>query len=173
MASKPNHPKNASQKQQLGFNYGNCKGGLGSSIKSTLEESFPSSPLYKDAVPGWTDYRNKVLRGSGDIVPDGQDFQFTTVDGYTPSRTYSENFPPTFEEVPVGSRGKPGSPWTPNTASPRGESTKPQALPMPPVKITAEDAADNYGTGAGGTKDPLRSSARQLRVNQYNIGKWS
>ncbi len=166
------HPKDASQKSELGFNYGNGNGGLGSSNSSTAKSSFPSSPIFKNEVPGWREYRSKVLRGTGDIVSQGQDFQFVTVGGYTPSRTYIENNPPTFEDVKCGSRGKPGSPWTPNTASPRGKTTNPKDLPSPPVKITADDAVDNYGSGPGGTEDPLRASARQLRANQYNIGKW-
>jgi len=166
------HPKDASQKAALGFNYGNGRGGLGSTHAGTKENSFPSSPLFKGTVPGWQKYRNKVMRGDGDLVNRGQDFQFTTYNGTTPSMSYIENNPPIFDDVSVGSRGKPGSPWTPNTASPRGESTNAADLPKPPVKITEEDAGANYGSGVGGTRDPNESSAVQQRVRQYNMGKW-
>ena len=166
------HPKDQSQKPALGFNYGNGRGGLGSSITEATESSFPSSPLFKDQVPGWSEYYNRVMRGDGDIVASGQDFQFTTADGATPSMTYIENNPPTFAEVTAGSRGKPGSPWTPNTASPRGESTNAFDLPKPPVKLTAEDAVANYGTGPGGTRDPQEASAVQVAVKSYTMGKW-
>ncbi len=167
-----NHPKDAGLIVQLGYNYGNGKGGLGSTIEGTKENSFPSSPIFKGTVPGWTEYRNKVLRGSGDIVPGGQDFQFTTVNGETPSMTYAQNNPPNFGNVVIGSRGKPGSPWTPNTSSPRRESTNPRDLPPPPWSPHADAAVANYGSGVGGTRDPEEASAVQERVNQYDIGKW-
>jgi hypothetical protein len=45
-------------------------------------------------------------------------------------------------------------------------------LPKPPIKITAEDAGANYGTGPGGTRDPKDASAVQIAVRQYDMGKW-
>lgn len=159
----------------LGFNYGNGQGGLGSSNSKTglPEHGFPSSPVLKGQIPGWIEYKSKVMRGTGDIVNSGQDFQFTTFNGSVPSRTFVENNPPIFEEVKTGDGGLPASAWTPNTASPSRESTNPQDLPNPPISPTAEDALAGYGVGVGGTRDPAASSAVQEIVSSYVPGKWN
>ena len=160
----------------LGFNYGNGNGGLGSHDNSTYENSFPSSPVLKGDIPGWPAYHDKVLRGRGDIVKGGQNFDITA-DGKVPSRTFSENNPPDFAGVPVGKGGKPGSPWTPNTSSPEGSaqntSTNYTDLPKPPYSPTEIDAVNNYGVGQGGTFSPAAGSAIQETLSDYLLGSWS
>ena len=171
MADAPETPEDAGQQATPGFNYGNGTNNLGSANTETTQNSFPSSPVLKGDLPGWNAYFNKVMRGRGDIVPDGQDFQFTTAQGKTPSRTYSQNNPPDFKEIPRGRGGAPGSPWTPNTASPDG-TTNYVGLPVPPRKIKKEDAVDNYGVGEGGTLSPSEGSTIQETLSSYLLGSW-
>lgn len=155
----------------LGYNYGNGKLGLGSSSPSTRRNAFPASPIFKNEIPDWLDYHDKVLRGNSDIVPGGQNFQFTTPDGKTPSRTFSENNPPNIEDVESGPGGLPGSPWTPNVASPDG-TTNYSNIPAPPYSPTVAQATDNYGVGLGGTANPIATSATQTKIYDYTLGKW-
>ena len=171
MADPSDTPQDAGMHPIPGYNYGNGNIGLGSSDTASTQSSFPSSPLFKGEVVGWEQYKNKVLRGRGDIVPGGQDFQFTTPDGRTPSRTFSQNNPPSFQSVVRGPGGAPGSPWTPNTASPDG-TTNYSDLPNPPYSPTAVDAVDNYGVGQGGTFSPADSSETQVTLSDYLLGSW-
>tara|TARA_B100000029_G_scaffold255447_1_gene252202 strand:+ start:941 stop:1522 length:582 start_codon:yes stop_codon:yes gene_type:complete len=164
---------------------------LGSSDPTALQGAFSASPVYAGDVPLWDEYLSSVMRGTADSYNDGaSNPYFHNVDGNiggdgevsTPSMTFSENNPPTYASVSDnndGAGGTPATAWTPNVASPTGESTNYADLPASPYRPVAADANVGYGVGDGGTLDPLASSTVQgtadptsTGMSSYTLGEW-
>lgn len=164
---------NATTEKIGGFNYGRKVvpgNGMqkGSSNEAILKESFPGSPVFAGTIPLYSEYHDKVLRGTSDINSEGINFDFTVVgdDGGSASvvsRTFAENGPPDYGDVETGGGGLPSSPWTPNTSSPIAAgmpSTNYADIPPVPAEdaITETDANNNPGIGLGGLLSPEDSS---------------
>lgn len=167
--------------------YGDGQDGLGSANHAKLKNSFSASPVYAGDIPLWTDYLDNVLRGNSDIVSETLDMTVRSADGestLTPSRTFEENSPPSITNgsITVGASGLPGSPWTPNLASP-GEDNGVDytALPSDNITVTADDANNNPGIGLGGTYSPDAAALNQstssptdgTNNSSYELGVYS
>jgi hypothetical protein len=179
---------------EAGLNYGTQTAGstaLGSSDPTALQASFSASPVYAGEIPEWDDYLTNVMRGTTDgYNADATNPYFHNVDSgvggdvdtTTPSKTYGENNPPSYEAVSAandGTGGTPATAWTPNVASPTGESTNYTDLPASPYLPTADNANVGYGVGDGGLLDPNDSSTVQGDVvptstnkSSYTLGSW-
>lgn len=179
---------------EAGKSYGTQTAGaaaLGSSDPTSLQASFSASPVYAGDVPLWDEYLANAMRGTVDAYTDSATNPYFhsvdsgvggDVDTATPSKTYSENLPPSYEAVSAdndGAGGTPATAWTPNVASPTGESTNYADLPVSPYLPTALDANVGYGEGVGGTYSPDASSLTQADVDptssarsSYTLGEW-
>jgi len=162
---------------------------MGSSNPGQLQAGFSASPVFRGEIPLWEIYAVKVMRGVDDIVA-LPDFRFHNVngDGSPPSRTYSENSPPTFTEVASNSTGEDGTPagaFIPNIASPDAAGTPTTLasdLPASPYQPTADDANVGYGHSDmdGGATSPYDGSALQgitadpaeTAAATYTLGEW-
>lgn len=113
--------------------------------KPLLEKLFKSSPLYD----GSYGHDKMIDTAKAKLVPAVQqgDLQlFPSVD-----MNYAGG--PTFADVVVGGAGLPGTPYTPNLASP-GDGNGADPTKMPDPGLTPSDIKPNFVPGENGTLDP-------------------
>jgi hypothetical protein len=131
-----------------------------------MKAMFPDAPPYKDYTPdvvmqlGIDSLQVGVVEGNPEFAA-----------GF--NRDYDKNGAPVAGDVKTGPGGLPGTPWSPNTASPAGGGTNPANLPdPPPAPVTAGDG-DNGSTASPGSSSPIIAGEKlgdyKLGVNLHNI----
>lgn len=159
----PSHNQNTVDTPEGGNGKLGATNELSRSDTAALQESFPGSPIHK----------GKLTRAS--IQAEYQKvLDNPTVNGFCFSK-FDPNYTdaPSLKEVKTGPAGLPGSPFLPNTASPKdAASANPQDLPAPPDNLGASDTRPPF-VGEGTDLDPRVSSKRQsgMKIKKYIMGK--
>jgi hypothetical protein len=119
--------------------------------KPLFEKLFPSSPQYNGSLTqaklleiAQANLAPPIQSGDSALFPNGVNLDYSGA--------------PKLSDVVVGGEGKPGTPYTPNPASP-GEGNGVDPAKLPDVALTPADLKPNVVTGQGGTADPFASSA--------------
>lgn len=117
-------------------------GRLSSSDTQTLQAAFGSSPVYTGYSAATVHQLGIDLIQTGEVNDSGHTFG-------TFNRDYVDS--PDLASVSTGPAGLPGTPYTPNTASPgEGNGANPTALPAPPYQPAS--------TGNGSSTSPSSTS---------------
>jgi len=127
--------------------------------KPLLEKLFKSSPQY-DGSYGHT---KLVDTANARLIPALQQGDLQLY----PSVDMNYGTAPKFSDVQVGDAGKPGTPYTPNLASP-GEGNGADPTKMPDAGLVPTDIRPNFVPGENGTMDP---AAAVPAVSATMLGK--
>ena len=140
--------------------------GLGHRSKSTMQEMFPSSPIHSGDIDDDSvrELAQTLLLGDDPGLADGDAYY-----GFNPP--FSRNFTsgeapmgpgaPNILDVDVGGEGLPGTPYSPNTASP-GEGNGVDATAIPDISgdMTGLPANNSFPSSGGGhDSNPTDTSA--------------
>ena len=140
-------------------------GDLGSSDTTTVQASFPASPIYTGELTddGVTE-EGQALLLDGAVNDAGHTFgEF--------HRDYDQNGAPTIEDVKVGGSGLPGHAKIPNPSSP-ADGFDETTIPDPPDGW-GDKEPNTWGSGVGSTLEPSVSSANisAHTLGDYGLGK--
>lgn len=118
--------------------------------KPLLEKLFKSSPLYD----GSYGHMKLLDTANAKLIPATQQGDLQLY----PSVDMNYGGAPVLADVQVGDAGKPGTPYTPNIASPgAGNGVDPTKLPD--AGLTPTDIKPNFVPGMNGTMEPAQGSA--------------
>ena len=139
-------------------------GDLGSSDTTTVQASFPASPIYTGDL---TD--DGVTEGGQALLLDGAVNDAGHTFGVF-ERDYTEA--PDYGDVEAGGGGLPASAWVPNPVSPGPGSMNPTDQADPPDGF-GQTPNDQWGSGVGSQLNPAESSATQSTqtLGDYVMGK--
>tara|TARA_Y100000310_G_scaffold310307_1_gene355383 strand:+ start:254 stop:709 length:456 start_codon:yes stop_codon:yes gene_type:complete len=139
-------------------------GDLGSSDTTTVQASFPASPIYTGELTddGVTE-EGQALLLDGAVNDAGHTFGVF-------ERDYTEA--PDYGDVEAGGGGLPASAWAPNPVSPGPGSMNPSDQADPPDGF-GQTPNDQWGSGVGSQLNPAESSAAQSTqtLGDYVMGK--
>ena len=139
-------------------------GDLGSSDTTTVQASFPASPIYLgDLTDDGVIEQGQALLLDGEVNDAGHTFGLF-------ERDYAEA--PDFGDVEQGGAGLPASAWVPNPVSPGPGSMNPADQADPPDGF-GQTPNDQWGSGVGSQLNPAESSAAQstMTLGDYVMGK--
>jgi hypothetical protein len=127
--------------------------------KPLLEKLFRSSPMYD----GSYGHAKLVDTANAALIPAVQhgDLQLY------PSVDMDYGAAPKFSDVQVGDAGRPGTPYTPNLASP-GEGNGADPTKLPDSGLVPTDIRPNFVPGENGTLEP---AAAAFAVSTTKLGK--